>query len=258
MKYFTKEWYELCQSISLHFLLEEEKQAESFSEEYFLKLYYVKLNDWINLQQQVALHMTEHEKISEENTLNKPFEKEKAIEQFYNQFMHNQEYVKKALPYDILKEIADIRVFALNKASRKVINAVTKFCLENKHSVDRTMEQYRKYYRMAVQSFDKGMVESIRFHDCRIIKTDNSSGDLILHFDNTGGFTDINEVIFENYSIIKQDNLLEDSWWLYDEIYKVNDKYELHVLLQNKNMDLNDFIISVDNIVFNRNKINSM
>lgn len=144
MKYFTKEWYELCESISLYLLLEE----------YFLKLYYVKLNDWINLQQQVALHMTEREKISEENTLNKPFEKEKAI------------------------------------------------------------EQYRKYYRKAVQSFDKGMFESIRFHDCRIINTDNSSGDLILHFDNTGAFTDINEVIFQNYNIIKQDNLLEDSWWL--------------------------------------------
>ena len=69
-------------------------------------------------------------------------------------------------------------------------------------------------------------------------------------------FTDINEVTFENYNIIKQDGLLENSWWLYDEIYKVNDKYELHVLFENKNMDLIEFIISVEHIAFNSNKNN--
>ena len=216
MKYFTKEWYELCQKTSIHLQLEEEKQAECFSEEYFVKLYDIKLNDWLDLQQQIALHMAKHETIGGENTHYEPFHKEKAIEQFHNKFMYNQEHLKKVLSYDILKEIADIRVFVLDKASRKVINAVTKFCLENKHSVDRTMEQYRKYYKKTVKSFDKDIVESIRFHDCMIVNTNSSSGDLILHLDNTGGFTDINEVIFENYNIIKQDNLLQDSWWLYD------------------------------------------
>jgi len=44
MKYFTKEWYELCQKTSFHLLLEEEKRAETFSEEYFQLLYLIFLN----------------------------------------------------------------------------------------------------------------------------------------------------------------------------------------------------------------------
>lgn len=254
MKYFTKEWYELCQKTSLHLLLEEEKQAEYFSDEYFINLYNEKLNNWLDLQQKLDLEMAKCTETGIENILYESFDKEKSIEQFNNQFIYNQEYSKKVLPYEILKEIADIRVFALDKASHKVINTVTKFCLKSKNSVDRTMEEYRKYYKKSVKSFDKDIVENIRFHDFMIVNTNSNSGNLILHLDNIGGFTDINEVIFENYNIIKQDRLLEDSWWLYDEIYKVNDKYELHVLLMNKNKELNDFIILLDNIVFNRNR----
>lgn len=35
MKYFTKEWYERSQKTCFHLPLEEEKQAEACSEEYF-------------------------------------------------------------------------------------------------------------------------------------------------------------------------------------------------------------------------------
>ncbi|MCS1384908.1 DUF4085 domain-containing protein, partial [Lysinibacillus sphaericus] len=73
---------------------------------------------------------------------------------------------------------------------------------------------------------------------------------LKLLLDNKVSDTNIDEVIFENINIIKQDDLLEDSWWLYEEIYKVNDKYEFHILLQNKTEDLIDFIISAEQISF--------
>ncbi|MFJ7973688.1 hypothetical protein [Psychrobacillus sp. NPDC096389] len=54
MKYFTEEWYELCQKTSFHLLLEEEKQAVTFSEEYFQQLYDTELNSWINLQEEIT------------------------------------------------------------------------------------------------------------------------------------------------------------------------------------------------------------
>lgn len=72
--------------------------------------------------------------------------------------------------------------------------------------------------------------------------------------DNNSGFTDIEKVVFKNYNIIKQNSILENSWWLYDEIYKVNDKYELQVLLQNKNRDFIEIIILAENIEFYKDK----
>jgi hypothetical protein len=256
MKYFTKEWYELCQKTGIHLLLEEEEQAETFSEEYFQQLYSIKLNNWLDLQQKIASYIVKPETVDGNYVEYEQFGREKLIDGFYNQFIYNQEYIKKVLPHDILKDIADIRVFVLDKATRNVIDAVTQFCDENKKSVHKTIEKYKKYYKKALKSFDKNMVENIRFHDCMIVNSNKKDKCLTLFLDNTGGLTDIDEVVSENYNIINQDDLLESSCWLYDEIYKVNDKYELHALLQNKNMDLIDFIISVDNITFHRNKNN--
>lgn len=255
MKYFTKEWYKLCQKISFHLPLQEEEQAEIFSEEYFQQLYNIKLNDLLDLEEQFASYIVKSDTVDGDYIEHKPFDRAKAAAQFYNQNIYKQKYVKKALPQNILNEIADIRVFVLDKATPKVIDAVTEFCKQNKKSVDKTIEEYRKYYKEALKSFDKNMVENIRFHDCKIVKSKDKDNTLTLLLDNTGGFTDINEVVFENYNIIKQDGLLENSWWLYNEIYKVNDKCELHVLLYN-NMDLIEFIISFEHIAFNSSKNN--
>jgi hypothetical protein len=54
MKYFTKKWYELCQTTSEHLSLEEDEHAESYSEEYFHQLYNQKLKDWLSLQEDLS------------------------------------------------------------------------------------------------------------------------------------------------------------------------------------------------------------
>ncbi|WP_102272166.1 DUF4085 family protein [Cytobacillus massiliigabonensis] len=258
MKYFTKEWYELCQKTSFHLPLEEEKQAETFSEEYFQQLYNTELIRWLNFQEEVASIMETAEKGNrEDHSENTPFNREHEIEQFHESFLFNQACLKKDLPETIVKEIADIRVFALNKATRSVINAVTKFCENNEKAVAATSEEYRRYFKEASLAFDSVIVENFGFHDCTIIKSVQDGKSVTLLLDPSGGFTNINEVTFENCTIIKQDDLLEDSWWLYEEVYKVYDKYEFHVLLQNSKMGLIDFIISADQVSFKSNNKHS-
>ncbi|WP_084078440.1 DUF4085 family protein [Desulfitobacterium chlororespirans] len=66
----------------------------------------------------------------------------------------------------------------------------------------------------------------------------------------SGGFTNINQIRFEDYKILKRDSTLEKSWWLYDEVYRTSDKYELHVLLYNESLELEEFIISFGAISF--------
>ncbi len=251
MKYFTKEWYELCQKTSFHLLLEEEKQAETFSEEYFQQLYNDKLKDWLDFQEEVASLMENDGTVNSDES--EPFNREKAIEQFHDGFVYNQEYCKRGLPETILKQIVDIRVFTLDKATHTVINAVTKYCEENERSVKTISGNYRTYFEEASHTFGQEIIENFGFHDCTIIKSSRNGDSLTLLLDNTGGFTNIDEVTFENPTIVKQDSLLEGSWWLYDEIYIVDDKYELHVLLRNKNMELMDFIISADQVSFKDN-----
>ncbi|MBD2871999.1 DUF4085 family protein [Paenibacillus arenilitoris] len=251
MKYLTKEWYELCQKTSFHLGLEEEKQAETFSQQFFQQLYNTELNNWLNLQEEVASLMKNNETVNTNDNIEyEPFNRDIAIEQFHEGFIYNQELLKKELPETILKQIADIRVFTLNKATRTVINAVAKFCEDNERSVTATSENYRRYLEEASDTLDKEIIGNFGFHDCTITKSVQKDMSLTLLLDNSGGFTNIDEVTFKNFKIIKQEGSLEDSWWLYEEVYKVNDEYEFHVLFHNNKMGLTDFIISAEYVSF--------
>lgn len=254
MKYFTKEWYELCQNTSFHLALEEEKQAETYSEEYFQQLYNAELQSWLDLQEEVASIMKDSESINTNDNTDYLFDKEKGIKQFSDGFIFNQEQLKRKLPDAILKQIADLRVFTLNKATKEVINDVTHFCEGNRMSVAATGESYIRYIEKSSNILDKQIFEKLRFHDCKVTQLVQKDTTLTLFLDNSGGFTNIDEVSFNYFTIIKQEGSLEDSWWLYEELYRVHDQYEFHVLLQNNKMELIDFIISADHVSFKSNK----
>ena len=76
MKYFTKEWYELCQNTTADLLLEEEKEAESFSEEYFQQL----SEDEMYILR--ASYQKEREVAKERYISPEPFDREKGSKRF--------------------------------------------------------------------------------------------------------------------------------------------------------------------------------
>jgi hypothetical protein len=248
MNYFTKEWYELCQRTGDYLSLEEDKEAEFFSEEYFQQLYNQKLTEHLSLQEEIASY--NFDDIYPLEISQEPFDRKKASKEFYKAFLYKQEYVKGVLPKEILKRIVDIRVYVLGKASGQVINDVTQFCKENEKLVNKVIKDYEIYYKKASKSFNRNIVDNINFHDCIIKDIKQMEQVLSISFDNSGGFTDIDQINFKSYKIIKQDGFLINSWWLYEEIYKTNDKYELHVLLQNENMNIEEITISAEHISF--------
>ena len=231
--------------------LEEDEHAETFSEEYFHQLYNQKLKDWLSLQEQMPPELIDESMSEAEILAQQAFyatDHEEA-KNFRKVFMFNQERIEKTLPEAILKIIADIRVFVLDKASSEVISAVTQYCEDNMRSVKRTIEQYQKHLKNVSNSFHRNILENLNFHDCKVTGIKRTEHSLLILLD-SGGFTDIKEVLFENYKIIKQDSSLENSWWLYDEIYDIDGRNEWHVLLQDENLVLADFIISAEKMSF--------
>ncbi|WP_088189373.1 hypothetical protein [Desulfosporosinus sp. FKA] len=77
MHYFTKEWYELCQKTSVHFMLEEDEKVESFSEEYFQELCNKRLNERLILEEEIAKH--EAVKVKDVYIEHKPLDSKKAL-----------------------------------------------------------------------------------------------------------------------------------------------------------------------------------
>lgn len=216
MKYMTKEWYNTMQKTGSYILLEMDEKANQFSEEYFNQLY--------------------------------KLEKEKFLQQFKSsQFKSFEEYfeyqmnrVKNELPFSILEEISDIRVLALNHVSKSMYDKIKKYCDDNRQFVETTMDDYyRKFEKQFKNNKPKFAQEN--FHDSDIINFEKRGNDYLVKLNNEYAFTDVNTIIFKNAEIIKQDGNINGLCWLYEEIYKVDDKYEIHILLRDE--ELKDLII---------------
>ena len=280
MKYLTKEWYDTMQKTGLHLLLKVSKKAEVFSEEFFRELYEREENKWLNLQKEVSelrfedvypeefyaeyadgtpLEVSEFDKAKqaylEERKRAKlnfdniaSFDPEKEREAFKLSFRDNIKVLKVKLPEEILQKVADIRVLALDYASAEVKKEVTQFCKKNERIVRSTMDAYQKQYNKQFKSFAPSFASELALHDCRVLSCRKRGNDIVLTIDNSGGFTDIKKIIMKNCSVIKQDALLYDAWFLYEEIYKTGKWYEIHFLLD-KNK-LIDFIVTVDDLEY--------
>lgn len=229
MKYMTKDWYNNMQK-QYFAELEIDDNANIFSEEYFKNLY-------------------EQKRI--EYYLNGPGIKPDEFEFFFN---HNIEYAKKCLPSLILSEVKDIRVLALGHVTKKVYDLVLKYQVELRKDIDDAYENYKKEIK---NQFQKTKLKFLKedFHDCIIVNFDNNKNDCILQLDNTDTYTLITKIIFKNFQVIKQDYELKNNRWMYNEIYKINHEYEIHILLNCKD-GLNDFIIKCSDVELKKTKLN--
>lgn len=281
MKYMTKEWYNTMQKTDFHLLLKISKRAEFFSEEYFKKLYKKEEAAWLQLQKDVSnvrfedifpeeFYMenvdgapVDSEEFEEakrayfeireqallEHDKNPPvFDVEQEKKNFKQALRYNVKHLKANLPTDILQKVADIRILALNHASAEVKREITAFCKANDESGKDAMKAYWKEYKKTFKRCEPVFVESFNFHDYKVVSYRQKGNDLLLGLDNSGGFTGINQIIFKDCIVIKQDSPLRGAWWLYDEIYKTDNGYEIHVLLQNK--ELIEFTISTTDVEF--------
>lgn len=281
MKYFTKEWRYLCGKTGFHESLKEDMRASVYSEDYFNELYQKELNRYLELQKKLysipfaaeldpkAIELLEsrgasqytiekfkrkylirREAMKKNHDLRYPYNEQREIENCKTAFESKLTRVKNILPEYILKDVADIRVLAQRRATNEIIERVKVYCEENKKRIDNTLRDYYEYFNEASKSFDIGIVRNMHFHDCRVTGMQHDEESLTLFIDNVCGYTDINQIIFNGYKIIKQDESLLNAWWLYDEVYKVDERYEIHVLLD-RGQSLIDFIVSAELILFN-------
>lgn len=278
--YMTKAWYKTMQNTSFHLLLRVSKKAKVFSEDYFKKLYKSEEKAWLRLQEDVSkvkfediyldefqaedadgrpLEPVEFEetkreyfKMREQACLNfsdtPAFDPEQEKKNFKRVFRYNFKHLKENLPDAILQKIADIRVLALNCASSDIKKEITTYCKTNKKAIELATKAYWNEYKKNFKSGEPAFAGNFNFHDCKVISCRKKGKDVILTLDNSGGFITISRIIFKNCSILKQDKPLHGAWWLYDEIYKTNGGYEIHVLLQ-KN-ELIDFIVIVTDVEY--------
>lgn len=236
MKYLTKKWYESLQKIDMNLLIEIAKEAETFLEEYYKKVYQEEERRWIELQNTIK-------------SINS-----KDVNKDKESFKHIQEQIIKKLennvPDYILKKVADIRVLALGKASSIVKKELDKYCKKQKVIVEKAMKEYKRYNNN-LRKYENTFIKDFDFHDCKIKSCEKQEKDLIITLDTTNNcLVDIKQIIFKNYDIIKEEDNICQSVWLYNEVYIKDNGYEIHILLENIKGKLIDFIVGTDDVIY--------
>lgn len=290
MKFFTREWFDLRDHSDIDLLMCVTKPAENFSEEYFQNLYHCLLKQHLRLHKEMSeltaddvfqplrwdsltmvnekgefvdasqlLTPEELERVREDIYQKEKeaydkfephvYDEEALTKQFENNMHCRMRQLEALLPEEILKDVADIRVLALNKVSEDIKISIRQFCAQNEEKINEIQQEFEKH----VRSIEKVLPEKIRkeygFHDCKVISIEQQGTDVIIELDHSGGFTDVCKLIYHNATIIEEDNI-EGSWWIYDEIYIINDSYEFHTALRNELNQVKYLTIKASDIDF--------
>jgi len=263
MKYFTKEWYKKMQHTCLYAGLKVNNKAEEFSEDFYLELYtkakkrYIKdlsiFTDYKKFKKNFLENIDEHKELKEED-IKQEFlnSKEKIflnmpIEEHFNYLQNDliEEY-KTNIPENILNRVKDIRVLALGCVSSEVYNLLKEYSATNIRFVK---EKFREYAKVEEEQFKNESIPFVAesFHDCFVLDVIKEKIDLVIKLDNEPGFTDKTKIVFKDYNIILDENIKE-THWLYNEVYKNKNRYEVHILTA-VNDCLKELIIECENII---------
>ncbi len=112
------------------------------------------------------------------------------------------------------------------------IKVYTKEWYSRKDKTDRElMLARREYEKLTAQSPEcEGLRKQLHFHDSKVEKIALSEDVLGITFDISGAGSTVTWAQFINAYIIANDGISKGDFWLYEELYKISDKYELHIL----------------------------
>ncbi len=109
------------------------------------------------------------------------------------------------------------------------------------------MQKYNNYYKIIEKEIPAN-IKNVLYnrHDTHILKTYFKGKDYIMELEEK--IWGNAYIIFKN-ATIKKDINIKDEYWLYDEIYKIKEKYEIHILFNKSDtiIECDDAYIRVKN-----------
>lgn len=254
MKYLTKEWYDLCQRTGLHFGMRVHSRAHVRDEGLYLRLYKRKEKEFVNMQREiydvdprfmlehdgavlvpldkvykgeeiceedtVVYHMSSEEKVQIQNLIadydaRPSFDEMNCKQEFKSNLEWSCREQAERLPSELFFQIADIRVFALGYCTKDVLRQLKKRSKENESKMNLVLNEFRKVQQ--AEHIPEYIRDKFHFHDCKV--TELVSGkQVVIRLDTQGGFTNLNKITFVATEIIKQDERIVGSTWIYNEL----------------------------------------
>ena len=224
MKLLTKAWYQTMQDSGLGVMLHSDKRAEVFSEELFCQLREEKLTEWLEFRREFCADFGE------------TFDESGERRCFEESHRRELEILRTRTPERILQKVADRRVLALGFCTEEVFADFKEYRDWCRKWTERTLEEARNV--RVSQGLEKAWTGEHSLHDSVILSMKREGEDLIVQFerDEDAAWPEIRAVRFHDAEVLKQEQPVENSWWLYDEIWRTEEgDYEVHALLWRDN-----------------------
>ncbi|PRY82864.1 DUF4085 family protein [Alkalibacterium olivapovliticus] len=292
MRYLTEEWYRISQHTDLHFDMRIHSGAEDYNDALYSRLYKRKEKKFIEFERElydedprfmlendestlipldafleeegikdediIIYHMSPEEKdhiqkLIEEYDSRPPFDEEKCREHF--KFIHELKIKETAdkLSPELYQQILDIRLFSLGYCTKNMKKQLKAFSKENENEMNRIFKEYMKVQEE--ESIPHIIKERFGFHDCETIDFIVGKNNVVLLLDTSGGFTDFNEITFVASKIIKQKGQIVGSICLYEELYRIEDGYEVHMLFTGDGEGMPELIVQCQDILIEKNDL---
>ena len=219
MKFLTKEWSQ--QMSKKGFLLSSPQvnpQAAAFSEPFYQTLYQEAQQKHLDLMRKVAA------------LRRKPFQAEREAEQFRQTHQRRVEELRRFLPQEILDQVADVRVLALDVSTQEVKEAAARWCRENRRQAEQTFQTCLDWRKQVRPQVGAQLQDRFSFHDSKVTKVERAPDRFTLFLED-GGYSPVSRVDFLSPKILEEDEGLEGAVWLYEEIHPAQGGNEYHAML---------------------------
>ena len=219
MRLLTKEWYQTMTDSGLGVLLVTDDRAAVSSEALYQQLREEKLHQWLDDQRELRAYLEE------------PYDEAAERQSFAEFHSRELEEFQTRTPAQILAKVADIRVLALGLCTEEVYRDFEDYRALCRKWTEKTMEEA---WNMCVsQGLDQIWTGEHTLHDSLILTMKREGEDLVIEFEYDADATwpEIKAARFRDAQILKQEQPVENAWWLYDEIWKSDRGYEVHALL---------------------------
>lgn len=91
--------------------------------------------------------------------------------------------------------------------------------------------EYNHYFETIRHQLPDHLKKGLRFHDFQIVQSYAQDSNYVLEFADQCSFREVTAIIFHEYQMIENENIL-DCDWLFSEIYLVDNKFEIHILAE--------------------------
>ena len=220
MRFLTKEWYRTMTDSGLGVLLTADERAANSSEKLFQTLRAEKLEAWLRDRQEVC------------EILEEPFDPEREARRFEEMAAEELRHYRERTPAATLQKVADLRVLALGYGTKEVCDDFEAYRAACEEKTERTMKEAWELQK--AQGFDWTGGHSL--HDSLVQSLNRAGEELVIEFRRDEvDWPEIRAIRFRDARILKQERSPENAWWLYDEIWKTDEGYEVHALLWREN-----------------------